>query len=143
MSQTKLNSPTDGSLPRRALSPHMQIWRWHITMLASIVNRATGIGSLGGMVLIVAWLLCLALGSDAYTTFTAIAASKLGLVVWFLASLAGFVHLFGGIRHLIWDTGAGFSLKSANSLAIWTLILPVISTLAFWAYLIVSQKVVL
>lgn len=143
MSQSKLNSSSGSAMPRRVLSPHLQIWRWHVTMLASIVNRATGIGSLGGMVLIVAWLVCLALGSDAYTTFTAIAASKFGLAVWFLASLAGFVHLFGGIRHLIWDTGAGFDLKSANSLAVWTLVLPILSTLAFWAYLIVSQKVIL
>jgi succinate dehydrogenase / fumarate reductase cytochrome b subunit len=136
MSQTDPSKGLNGVLPHRVLSPHLQIWRWHITMLASIVNRATGVGSLLGLVLVVGWLLSLA-----YTTFTSLAASKFGLVLWFLASFSGFMHLFGGIRHLIWDTGAGFSVKSANSLAAWTLILPILSTVAFWAYLFASQKV--
>jgi succinate dehydrogenase / fumarate reductase, cytochrome b subunit len=127
--------------PNRPLSPHLQIWRWHVTMLASILNRATGVASVAGIVLIAAWLVCLALGRDAYSVFVTCAASPLGLLVWFGLSLAGFLHLMGGIRHLIWDLGIGFKLKSADALATWSMIIGVLLTIAFWALLFASHKV--
>ena len=122
--------------PRRPLSPHLQIWRWHITMFSSIMHRVTGSASVAGLILIAAWLVCLALGRDVYTVFVTYAASPLGLLVWFGLSLAGFVHLTGGLRHLIWDTGASFEPKKADALAFWTMALGVVMTIAFWAYLI-------
>ena len=71
------------------------------------------------------------------------AASPLGLLVWFGLSLAGFVHLTGGLRHMIWDIGAGLQPKSASSLSTWTMLLGVILTIAFWAVLFASGKVAL
>ena len=122
--------------PKRPLSPHLQIWRWHITMFSSIMHRVTGSAAVAGVVLVAAWLVCLALGRETYTVFVTYAASPPGLVIWFLLSLAGFVHLTGGLRHLIWDTGAGFAPRAADALALWTMALGVVLTLAFWAFLI-------
>lgn len=136
MSQT-----TPPSLPARPLSPHLQIWRWHVTMLSSILHRVTGSASVAGIILIAAWLVCLALGHEAYTVFVQYAASPLGLLVWFGLSLAGFVHLTGGLRHLIWDLGLAFKLKDADALATWTMLLGVALTIAFWALLFASGKV--
>lgn len=132
--------PTSDS-PRRPLSPHLQVWRWHITMFSSIMHRVTGSAAVAGMILVAAWLVCLALGRETYTVFLTYAASPLGLLVWFGLSLAGFVHLTGGLRHLIWDLGASFKPKSADALATWTMLLGVVLTIAFWALLFATGKV--
>lgn len=125
------------------LSPHLQVWRWHITMAASILHRASGIGAAGGLILLVAWLACLALGREAYTVFLSLAASPLGLAVWVLASLAAFVHLFGGLRHLIWDLGLGLKPATASSLAWTSLILAVVATIGLWVGLAATGRVTL
>lgn len=127
--------------PPRPLSPHMQVWRWHITMFSSIMHRATGVGSIAGLLMVIAWLVSLGLGNEAYTHFLTFAASPLGLAVWFLLSLAGFVHLTGGLRHFIWDLGASFEPKKADALVVWTMALGVVLTIAFWAVLFLSHKV--
>ena len=129
--------------PPRPLSPHVQVWRWHITMFSSIMHRATGVGSIAGLIMVAAWLVCLGLGNEAYTQFMLIGKSPLGLIVWFLLSLAGFVHLTGGIRHFIWDLGGSLNPKSADALVVWTMALGVVLTVAFWAVLILSHKVTL
>lgn len=129
--------------PSRPLSPHLQIWRWHVTMLGSILHRITGSASVAGIVLIAAWLVCLAMGRETYTVFVQYASSPLGLLVWFGLSLAGFVHLTGGLRHMIWDIGAGLQPKAASSLSTWTMLLGVVLTVAFWAVLFASGKVTL
>lgn len=129
--------------PHRPLSPHLQVWRWHITMFSSIMHRVTGSASVAGAIMIVAWLVALAMGREHYTCFLTLASSPLGLLVWFGLSLAGFVHLTGGLRHLIWDTGAGFEPKKADQIALWTMILGVVLTLAFWALLFATGKVTL
>jgi succinate dehydrogenase / fumarate reductase cytochrome b subunit len=110
-------------------------------MFSSIMHRVTGFGSIAGLIMIAAWLVSLALGREAYTTFLTVAASPLGLLVWFLLSLAGFVHLTGGLRHFIWDMGSGFTPKNADQLAFWTMALGVVLTVAFWAALLLCHKV--
>jgi len=129
--------------PPRPLSPHLQVWRWHITMFASILNRITGVGTVIGFIAVAAWLVCLALGPEAYTLFMMYGKSPLGLLVWFGLSLSAFVHLMGGVRHLIWDTGAGFTPKAADQLALWTMLIGVALTVAFWAILFATGKVIL
>lgn len=110
-------------------------------MFSSIMHRATGIGSIAGLVMVAAWLVCLGLGNEAYTGYLTFAASPLGLIVWFLLSLAGFVHLTGGIRHFVWDLGGSLQPKNADQLAFWTMALGVVLTVAFWAALILCHKV--
>jgi succinate dehydrogenase / fumarate reductase cytochrome b subunit len=123
------------------MSPHLQIWRWHVTMLGSILHRATGVASVAGAVAVTAWLVCLALGPATYDVFLTYARSPLGLLIWFGLSLAGFVHLTGGLRHMIWDLGGALQPKVASTLTTWSLIAGVLLTIAFWAWLFVSGKV--
>ncbi len=129
--------------PRRPLSPHLQIWRWHITMFSSIMHRITGSANVAGFILVAAWLVSLALGREAYTVFLSIAASPIGLLIWFGLSLSALVHLMGGVRHLIWDMGLGFTPKNADALAFWTMAIGVVLTLILWACLIFCHKVIL
>jgi succinate dehydrogenase / fumarate reductase cytochrome b subunit len=96
------------------LSPHLQIYRWPITMVASIAHRATGIALAAGTLLLSWWLIAAAAGPDAYAVFARVAASPVGEIILFgfLWSLA--FHLLNGIRHLVWDIGYGFAVPTAK-----------------------------
>lgn len=125
----------------RPVSPHLQVWRWHVTMLASILHRASGVALYAGAVAIVAWLVCLALGPQTYGRFTALAASPLGLLVWAGLSAGLFYHLAAGLRHLLWDLGAGLTPPAASTLARLSIAFAVAATAVFWAALFISGKV--
>jgi succinate dehydrogenase / fumarate reductase, cytochrome b subunit len=92
----------------RPLSPHWQVYGWHITNTLSILHRATGLLlSLGALVL-AWWLFAAASGAEAYRDAQAVVGSgwfKLPLIAW---TFCFFYHLANGIRHLFWDVGACF-----------------------------------
>jgi succinate dehydrogenase / fumarate reductase cytochrome b subunit len=114
----------------RPLSPHLQIYRWPVTMATSIAHRATGIALSAGIVLLAWWLIAAAAGNEAYHVFAMTAASPLGQIalfglVWSLA-----FHLFNGIRHLAWDIGLGFDVSTANRSGVMVVVLSLLATLA-------------
>ena len=102
-------------------------------MVMSIVHRITGVALYFGMMLLAWWLLAAASGPDAFETASAFFGSWFGLLVLFGFTWALLHHFLGGIRHLIWDTGAGYSYKARNGLAWATLIGSVVLTLLVWA----------
>lgn len=118
--------------PHRPLSPHLQVWRWHVTMAASILHRASGMGLAVGMVLVAAWLGCLMAGSGAHEAFAALSGSWIGLIVWIGVSWSAFYHLASGIRHLLWDSGHGFSLGAADALSWASIGFSIGGTAVFW-----------
>jgi succinate dehydrogenase / fumarate reductase, cytochrome b subunit len=118
----------------RPLSPHLQIYRWPITMATSIAHRATGLALVLGTLVVAWWLLALAAGSQYYDTFSMVARHPLGQIVLF-----GFVwsltyHLLNGIRHLAWDIGLGFDVHTANRSAAIVIALSLLLALAVFAY---------
>lgn len=116
----------------RPLSPHISIYRWPITMVLSILHRATGIAMSVGFVVLVAWLFYAATGSGAYATFTGIMGSLFGRLLLIAWSFAFFYHLSNGIRHLVWDTGRGFEKSQANRSSWFVLLGAVSLTAVFW-----------
>lgn len=94
----------------RPLSPHLQIYRWQITMLMSIAHRITGVALAAGTLLLVWWLVALASGPAAFAQAQGFIGSWFGLLLLFGWSVALFYHLCNGIRHLFWDMGRGFEL---------------------------------
>jgi succinate dehydrogenase / fumarate reductase cytochrome b subunit len=127
----------------RPLSPHLQVWRWHVTMLGSILHRASGIGLYVGALMVTAWVAALAAGPEAYAGFTAFGGSPIGLLLWFAFSAGAFYHLASGLRHLVWDTGLGLLPKTANLLTNLSIVFAILATVGFWAWLIASGSVVL
>lgn len=116
----------------RPLSPHLQVYRWTITMASSILHRATGAGLGLGMVVLVWWLIAAASGPEAFAQVQACLASIAGRLVLFGITWSLMFHLLNGIRHLAWDIGLGFGLKAATATGWATALGSVILTLGLW-----------
>ncbi|WP_240006154.1 succinate dehydrogenase, cytochrome b556 subunit [Pseudaquidulcibacter saccharophilus] len=101
----------------RPVSPHLQIWRWHVTMTSSILHRVTGVGNTVGMILLIAWVCCLSNGPEAYAKFTGLIGSPLGLLVVLGSALAISYHIINGIRHLLFNLGVGLTKEVASKTA--------------------------
>ncbi|MBS4046439.1 MAG: succinate dehydrogenase, cytochrome b556 subunit [Alphaproteobacteria bacterium] len=116
----------------RPLSPHLQIYRWPVTMATSILHRATGCGLAAGTLLLAWWLVAAAAGPEYYAMVQAILGSILGRLVLLGFSWALFYHLLNGIRHLFWDAGHGYSLPVANKSGWAVIIGSVVLTVLAW-----------
>jgi succinate dehydrogenase / fumarate reductase cytochrome b subunit len=116
----------------RPLSPHISIYRWPVTMVSSILHRATGIAMAAGFIVLVGWLFDAASGPDVYAKFFAAMDSTLGCVLLVGWSYAFFYHLSNGIRHLVWDTGRGLEIGQATASAWFVIVASVVLTAAFW-----------
>ncbi|HUD42428.1 MAG TPA: succinate dehydrogenase, cytochrome b556 subunit [Dokdonella sp.] len=94
----------------RPLSPHLQVYRWGIQMVTSILHRATGVVLSAGGLLIAAALVALAAGPEAWARVTTLAGSWFGQVVLFGWVWTFAFHLLNGARHLLQDAGWGYAI---------------------------------
>lgn len=117
----------------RPLSPHLQVYRWQITMVMSILFRATGIALSVGAFVMAWWLLAVAAGGDAYADASAALASPIGMLALFGFSLAMVYHLLNGFRHLLWDAGWGFGIPEVYKSGWLVAALTVVLTALIWA----------
>ena len=117
---------------QRPLSPHLQIYRPQLTMVLSITHRATGIALMAGTLVLVYWLLAAASGAEAYASAQVLLGSWLGRVALLGFSFALFYHLCNGIRHLFWDMGLGFELKTAYASGTAVVIVSIVMTVTAW-----------
>lgn len=134
---------TDAAKPplrERPKSPHLVtgglgsplLWRWHITMWTSILHRVTGVGLYVGGLIVAGWAISLVQGPEQYAQFKALLGSLPGKVVMFGLTVAFFYHLANGVRHLVWDTGHGLDLRSANASSVLIFAFTIAATLAIW-----------
>ena len=116
------------------LSPHLQIYRWHISSLLSITHRISGVINLLALILIFFWLLFLSFGENNYELFISIINSFFGkfILIGFTWSMS--FHLLSGLRHLAWDLGYGYEIKTANISGIIVIIFSFILTVVFWLF---------
>ena len=97
----------------RPLSPHLQIYRWQLTSVLSILHRATGIALAVGALYLATWVIYAAAPPRAYALFQGFNGSIFGRIILGGWLFSAFYHLANGIRHLFWDAGYGFELKDA------------------------------
>ncbi len=119
----------------RPLSPHLSIYRWPITMTLSILHRISGLALSAGLIVFAWWLLAASSGGPAYQQFTEFASSIVGCLMLIGWTAAFFYHLANGIRHLVWDLGYGFELRTANASAWFVLVLTLVLTAGYWVAL--------
>ncbi|MEX0627077.1 MAG: succinate dehydrogenase, cytochrome b556 subunit [Cucumibacter sp.] len=120
----------------RPLSPHLQIYRLSITMAMSIAHRITGVGLYFGTAIVAVWLAAAALGDGPFGQVQGFFDHWFGRLLLFGYTWALFHHMLGGLRHFIWDFGAGYGMARhwlgwatiGGSLAI---------TAAIWLWLLV------
>jgi succinate dehydrogenase / fumarate reductase, cytochrome b subunit len=98
------------------MSPHLQVWRWHPTMLTSILHRTTGVALYIAAFGVVGWLMAAALGPATYNAVDDLIANPLVQAVLLLAVFGLGLHLASGVRHLLWDfMNIGWSPKAAST----------------------------
>ena len=118
----------------RPLSPHMQVYRWQITMVMSLLHRVTGLALTAGAFGLAWWLVMLAAGPEAAGRAMDIVSSPIGLVFLFAFSLALVYHLLNGLRHLAWDIGRGYDIPTVYKSGYTVAILTVVLTAALWIF---------
>ena len=119
---------------KNPISPHLQIYRWHISSLLSITHRISGVINLWSLFLIFFWLVVLSFGENNYELFLIAINSFYGkfILIGFTWSMS--FHIFSGIRHLVWDMGYGFEIKTANISGIIVIIASLVLTIIFWLF---------
>ncbi len=123
------NSPSERNRPQ---SPNIQIYRPQLTSVLSIANRISGIVLSIAAVGLVAWLIAAAEGPQVYGAAQSALTSLAGRIVLFGITFAFFLHLCGGIRHLIWDAGYGFELQTIYASGWIVVAASLVFTLAAW-----------
>ena len=96
------------------LSPHIQVYRWHISSLVSISHRITGIVNIVAITLICFWILSLLLGESGYDLTKLFLQSIFGKFIIICLTWSFSFQILSEIRHLTMDLGYGFELKTTR-----------------------------
>lgn len=115
----------------RPLSPHLSIYKPSITMTMSIVHRLTGAALYAGTLLLALWLITAAGDPALFAAVQSFMGSGLGRLILLGYTWALIHHGLGGVRHLVWDTGAGFG-PERKTLSALTLAGSIVITLGLW-----------
>lgn len=124
----------------RPLSPFMfPVWyRFQITSALSILHQLAGVGLAVGSILLAFWLVSVAEGGKLFEATHAFLVSPIGVLLLFLWSVAFFYHLCNGIRHLAWDAGYGFEIRSAYRSGYAVLVMTTLLTVLTWLYVFLA-----
>src|SRR5436305_2457225 len=116
----------------RPLSPHLQTYRFTLTMAMSIIHRITGVGLYFGTLLLVWWLIAASSGPAAYSYVQGFTSSFIGRLIVLGYTWALLHHLLSGIRHFVWDLGYGFGKQEREWLTWAALIGSISLTILLW-----------
>lgn len=112
----------------RPLSPHLQVFRFILTMAMSIVHRITGGFLYVGTVFVAIWLVAAASGPAWFARVDGLYQTWIGRLILIGLVWSLIHHAIGGIRHFMWDLGYGFAPKTADRLALINLVAGVVLT---------------
>ena len=118
----------EGKRVERPLSPHLQIYRWHVPMLTSILTRITGNALIVSALLVVWWLLAAATSDSYFVVANGVMTSWFGDLAMTLSVLGLWYHYLAGLRHLYYDAGKGLDLPTAEKLGLACIIGSVVLT---------------
>jgi succinate dehydrogenase / fumarate reductase cytochrome b subunit len=122
----------------RPLSPHLQIYRWYLTMALSIGHRISGIGIAIGLVLFTWWLTALARGPESFAVVQGAMDNIFGGLILFGFSAALFYHLCSGVRHLVFDAGRSLDKEGLRKSGIIMAASAGFLTVVFWLLLLAA-----
>ncbi|MBU6470243.1 MAG: succinate dehydrogenase, cytochrome b556 subunit [Gammaproteobacteria bacterium] len=121
----------------RPLTPHVGVYRWQITMTMSIAHRITGVWLAIGTLALVYWLVAASTGPDNFATAHWFFGTWIGQILMWLWTFSLFYHLCNGIRHLFWDAGQGFEIRTfyISGYGVWVLACVLTAMAIIFAYL--------
>lgn len=125
----------DKSADARPLSPHLQIWRWHVTMASSILHRATGLVLYAAALGLAFWLWSAAAWPEGHGVIAAMLQSPIGHVVLYGIVAALAFHWANGVRHFVFDLGWAMSPDSAETSAWIAILFALAAPVGLWALL--------
>tara|TARA_X000000368_G_C22745414_1_gene585843 strand:- start:66 stop:449 length:384 start_codon:yes stop_codon:yes gene_type:complete len=99
---------------KNPLSPHIQIYNWHISSLVSISHRITGVINIIAIILICFWITSLLFGNDSYVIAFSFLSSFIGKFLIIGITWSFSFQILSEIRHLMFDLGYGFELKASK-----------------------------
>ena len=117
---------------KEPLSPHIQIYRWHISSLVSISHRITGIINIIAITLICLWASLLLFGESYYIIINSFLSSLIGKFIILTFSWSFSFQVLSEIRHLIMDFGYGFEIKTTKISGILVIFGSIILTVVFY-----------
>ena len=117
---------------KKPLSPHIQIYRWHISSLVSISHRITGIINIIAITLICLWVSLIFISESNYETISLLLNSKFGKFIILGLTWSFSFQILSEIRHLIMDLGYGFELYITKITGLVVILGSIILTVAFY-----------
>ena len=117
---------------KKPLSPHIQIYRWHISSLVSISHRITGIINIIGITFICLWVSLLVFGESNYDIIKSFLNTMIGKFIILGLTWSFSFQILSEIRHLIMDFGYGFELKTTRVTGILVIFGSIILTIVFY-----------
>ena len=117
---------------KNPLSPHIQIYNWHISSLVSICHRITGIINITIITFICLWVTFLLLGNSNYELVQKFLLTYFGKFIIIGTIWSFSFQILSEIRHLFWDMGLGFELKTANITGLLVIFGSFIATIAIF-----------
>ena len=117
---------------KNPISPHIQIYSWHISSLVSIGHRITGVINIIILTIIMFWIGSLLIGENFYQIIFNFLNSFFGKF-FIIGTIWSFTfHSLSELRHLFWDLGYGFELKTANLTGALVIIFSIIFTVIIY-----------
>ena len=117
---------------KNPLSPHIQVYRWHISSLVSISHRITGIINIAIITLVCLWASLLLLGETKYEIINSLLNSMIGKFIILSVTWSFSFQALSEIRHLIMDFGYGFELKTSKITGLIVIFGSIILTVSFY-----------
>ena len=117
---------------KRPLSPHIQIYRWHVSSLVSISHRITGIINIIAITLICLWVSLIFISENNYEMINSFLSSKIGKFIILGLTWSFSFQILSEIRHLIMDLGYGFELKTSKITGLLVIFGSLILTVIFY-----------
>ena len=117
---------------KEPLSPHIQIYRWHISSLVSISHRITGIINIIAITIICFWASSLLLGENNYEVINSFLNSFIGKFIILGITWSFLFQILSEIRHLIMDLGYGFEIQTTNITGLIVIFGSIIFTVIFY-----------
>ncbi len=117
---------------KKPLSPHIQIYRWHVSSLVSISHRITGIINIIAITLICLWVSLIFISENNYEMINLFLSSKIGKFIILGLTWSFSFQILSEIRHLIMDLGYGFELKTSKITGLLVMFGSLILTVIFY-----------